>query len=41
MEKSRVFDGVNAKEEEVNRMIDRRLQEITFREFEGKLLSPW
>ena len=41
MEKSRVFDGVNAKEEEVNRIIDKRLQEITFREYEGGILTPW
>ena len=41
MEKSRVFDGLNAKEEEVNRIIDKRLQEITFREYEGRILTPW
>ena len=25
----------------MNRIIDKRLQEITFREFEGNILTPW
>lgn len=33
--KTGVFAGQTLEEEKVNQSVDRRLQEITFREFEG------
>ncbi len=41
MQKSGVFPGNTEEEEKVNTLIDKRQQEITFREFEGKPLTPW
>ena len=39
--KTGVFAGQTLEEEKVNQSVDRRLQEITFREFEGRSLTPW
>ena len=41
LSKSGVFDGNTQEEEKVNQTIDKRQQEITFREFEGGVLTPW
>lgn len=41
MAKSGVFKGSTIEEEKVNRIVDTRLQEITFRSFEGKVLTHW
>jgi len=40
-QKSGVFEGRTEEEERVNTLVDKRQQEITFREFEGKPLTPW
>jgi len=42
MKKTGVFEGRTLEEEKVNALVDLRLQEITFRQFEGnKLLTPY
>ena len=40
-QKSGVFEGRTEEEERVNTLVDLRQQEITFREFDGKPLTPW
>ena len=41
MQRSGVFKGHSLEEEKVNVLVDKRLQEITFREFDGKTLTPF
>ena len=41
MHRSGVFSGMTHEEEKVNMLVDQRQHEITFREFEGKSLTPW
>jgi len=40
MHKSGVFEGKTLEEERVNATIEMRMQEITFRLFNGKILTP-
>ena len=41
MQKTGVFEGKTLEEEKANAIVDKRMQEITFREFEGKSLTPF
>ena len=41
MQKTGVLKGNTLEEEKVNMLVDKRLQEITFREFEGTKLTPY
>ena len=41
MKKTGVLEGKTLEEEKVNLTVDEHLQQITFREFEGKILTPW
>ena len=41
MQKSGVFEGKTLEEEKVNALVDKRMQEITFRQCDGKTLTPY
>ena len=41
MNKSSVFGNKTHEDERVNKAVDKCMQEITFREFDGKTLTPW
>lgn len=41
MQRTGVFEGKTREEEKVNSSVDKRMQEITFRQYNGNILTPY